>query len=214
MFDRLKNFIERRFLNKFYSRKIISIGHSHLLNFRQKYSSISSLSEVDYKIFSQNGEDGIIDYLLHSLNVKSPKFVEIGVGDYSEANTRFLFETTNCNGLLIDCNENLEKNIKKNIVYWKNDLKVLQNFVNSENILNILKENNFDKDLDVFSLDIDGIDYWVLKSMPESFSKIAIFEYNSNFGHEIEMSPKYVSKQKNLDKVPRYTAVDNVVIIS
>ena len=81
MFDRLKNFIERRFLNKFYSRKIISIGHSHLLNFRQKYSSISSLSEVDYKIFSQNGEDGIIDYLLHSLNVKSPKFVEIGVGE-------------------------------------------------------------------------------------------------------------------------------------
>ena len=40
------------------------------------------------KCFSQNGEDGIIDYLLHSLKIDKPKFVEIGIGDYSECNSR------------------------------------------------------------------------------------------------------------------------------
>ena len=188
MIGKFKNLIERKFLRKFYSRKILSIGHSHLLNFRSKYKSILSLSELDYKIFSQNGEDGILDYLLYSLNITSPKFVEIGIGDYSESNTRFIFETTNCKGLLIDCNENLEKNVKKNIIFWKNDIKILQDFINSENIVEILKNNDFEKDLDLFSLDIDGIDYWVLKSMSDSFSKIVVVEFNSNFGHEIEVT--------------------------
>ena len=50
------------------------------------------LFEVDYKIFSQNGEDGIIDYLIYNLNLEKPTFLEIGVGDYAESNTRFLFE--------------------------------------------------------------------------------------------------------------------------
>ena len=69
MFDRLKNFIERRFLNKFYSRKIISIGHSHLLNFRQKYSSISSLSEVDYKIFDRIAWSWYWDERIHAFPI-------------------------------------------------------------------------------------------------------------------------------------------------
>ena len=63
-------------------------------------SKIRNINDLDYKIFSQNGEDGIIDYLLHALKIDKPKFVEIGVGDYSECNTRFLFERTSPKGLI------------------------------------------------------------------------------------------------------------------
>ena len=58
----------------------------------QKYNKVKYLSEVDYKIFSQNGEDGILDYLLYQLKIEKPKYIEIGVGDYTESNTRFIFE--------------------------------------------------------------------------------------------------------------------------
>ena len=68
------------------------IGNSHFLNMYQKYNKVKYLSEVDYKIFSQNGEDGIIDYLLYSLNLEKPKFLEIGIGDYSESNTDLYFK--------------------------------------------------------------------------------------------------------------------------
>ena len=85
------------------------IGHSHILNMRKNYTNIKNLGDTDYKIFSQNGEDGILDYLLYQLNIEKPKFIEIGVGDYSESNTRFIFERTSPRGLIIDCIENNNK---------------------------------------------------------------------------------------------------------
>ena len=87
------------------------IGSSHLTQMRIKYQKITNLRDVEYKIFSQNGEDGIIDYILYCLNINKPKFIEIGVGDYSEANTRFLFETRSPKGLIVDCEKNLAQNI-------------------------------------------------------------------------------------------------------
>ena len=65
------------------------LGLSHILNIRKNYDSISLISDVDYKIYSQFGEDGIIDFILRKLNIEKPKFVEIGVGDYTECNSRF-----------------------------------------------------------------------------------------------------------------------------
>ena len=52
----------------------------------------NNINEYEFSNFSQNGEDGIIDYLLYSLNIDVPKFLEIGVGNYKESNTRYLFE--------------------------------------------------------------------------------------------------------------------------
>ena len=78
-------------LTKANDRSIFTIGSSHLALMRQNYQNIKNLDELDFKIYSQGGEDGIIDYLMHSLNIKKPKFVELGTGDYWESNTRFLF---------------------------------------------------------------------------------------------------------------------------
>ena len=80
---------------------------------RQNYIKIKSLNELDYKVYSQNGEDGIIDYLISQLNIQKPKFIEIGVGDYTEANTRFLFERTSCEGLIVDIINNFETEVEK-----------------------------------------------------------------------------------------------------
>ena len=64
-------------------------GCSALNLSRYNYKNVKRINETDLKIYSQNGEDGIIDYLLSSLKIEKPKFIEIGVGDYSESNTRF-----------------------------------------------------------------------------------------------------------------------------
>ena len=109
----IKNLIYKIFFKNFFRKKIYMTGLSHLLNMREKYPNIRSLNDVDFKIFSQNGEDGIIDYLLYQLNIEKPKFVEIGIGDYTEANTRFIFERTSPKGLVIDSIQDLEIKIKK-----------------------------------------------------------------------------------------------------
>ena len=155
---------------------------------RKQYDNLNNLSEAEYKAFSQNGEDGIIDYLLNQLNINEPKFVEIGIGDYRESNTRLLFEIRNVNGLVVDAIDNLKNKVLKNIKLWRNNLTVLEKKVDSSNINEILKVNNFSENLDLFSLDIDGIDYWIIKELPENFAKIAVLEFNPNFGSSAKVT--------------------------
>ena len=119
---------------------------------RKNYKNISNLNEVDFKVFSQNGEDGIIDYLLFSLQIEKPKFIEIGVGDYYESNTRFLFERSSGDGLIIDIIDNLQKRVEKNIRLWRGNVKILNRKIDSENILATLKEFNFFDNIDLFSI--------------------------------------------------------------
>tara|TARA_Y100000389_G_C17400302_1_gene484928 strand:+ start:141 stop:1058 length:918 start_codon:yes stop_codon:yes gene_type:complete len=174
----------RNIFKKYLSEKKKMIGHSHFLNMRNKYADLKKIKDVDYKIFSQNGEDGIIDYLTSQLNIDKPKFIEIGVGDYSESNTKFIFETTSSQGMIFDCIENFKKKVEENTKVWKGHLEIIEEQVSSKNILELINSKNFFKSLDIFSLDIDGIDYWILNELPKNFSKIAIVEYNSVFGRE------------------------------
>ena len=78
------------------------LGSSHFIKSRSYYKNIKSLSDTEFKIYSQNGEDGILDYLIFSLGIKRPKFIEIGIGDYSESNSRFIFERTSTRGMVVD----------------------------------------------------------------------------------------------------------------
>ena len=155
----------------------------------------------DYFRHQQKGEDGIIDYLLYSLNIKVPKFVEIGVGDYRESNTRYIFQKNCSRGLIVDKNKNLEKKVSKIVKLWKGDLTIIETAVTSENILHILNSNDFDNNLDVFSLDVDGIDYWILEVLPKKLSKIVVLEYNPIFGPNLEVT---IPNLKDFDRKKYY----------
>ena len=153
-----------------------------------------NLNELYFKVFSQDFEDGIIQYLLKSLKISSVKFVEIGTQDYSESNTRYLYETIKCDGLIIDPYPNLRKHVRSLLRMWKNNLKIYNNFIDGENINFILNNYSFNKNIDLFSIDIDGIDYWVLKEIPKKISKIFIVEYNPYFGPSKEITTPNIKK--------------------
>ncbi len=185
-----KNYLYRyNFLNYYFDELKIQSSKNFLLNLDLNLDKIETLSQADFKVFLQNGEDGIIQYLIKSLNLDSIKFVEIGTEHYIESNTRFIFETMRCDGLIIDPLCDLENKIKANLKnFWKNNIKIHNNFVNPGNINEILKKNGFIDNIDLFSIDIDGIDYWVIKELKPEISKIFIAEYNPYFGPELEVS--------------------------
>ena len=112
MINFIKNFLSE-IISRSNDRNIFAIGSSHFSIMRQYYSEIKNLSDADYKVFSQTGEDGIIDYLLYSLNIKMPKFVEIGVGDYRESNTRYVFQKNCSKGLIVDKKKISKKKYQK-----------------------------------------------------------------------------------------------------
>ena len=180
--------ILKKIFKKYFEKKNYLTGLSHFIKIRPSYDNYKNLNDLDYKVYSQNGEDGIIDYLLSCLGIDKPKFVEVGIGDYSECNSRFIYEKTSPNGLVIDCLENLEIKVSNNIKLWKGNLIVIEKKVTSKNILDILKKNFFLNAIDLFSLDIDGVDYWILNEMPDEFCKIAVIEYNSVFGSDFKIT--------------------------
>ena len=202
----MRNFIKKiysKFLNLFKNSKSYSIqkvlmilANIALLKSRKLYNEKSYLEDFEYKFYSQNGEDGIIDFIVKKLNLRKPTFVEIGVGDYSEANTRFLYETYYSKGLIIDNIENFKEKVLKNISLWRGNLNVLEKNISPENINETLN-TNVDFDIDIFSIDIDGLDYWVLDQIKAKISKVIILEYNSIFGHEKEL---VVPNLKNFDR--------------
>ena len=68
----------------FFDKLFFNIGLNQISENRKNYGNISNIQQIELKVFSQNGEDGIIDYLLTKLNLipHSTNFIEIGVGDY------------------------------------------------------------------------------------------------------------------------------------
>tara|TARA_A100001015_G_scaffold180689_1_gene201090 strand:- start:4817 stop:5728 length:912 start_codon:yes stop_codon:yes gene_type:complete len=182
----IRKILNRLFLRKFDDIKVQK-GQLFERHLEQNLNKITSIEETFFKVFSQDYEDGIIQYLIKSLGLKNIKFVEIGTQDYSESNTRYIFETMRCEGLIIDPTPNLKKKINSFLRTWKNTLTIHNDFINSNNIVEIIEKNSFDKNLDIFSLDIDGIDYWILEKLPKKIAKIFIIEYNPYFGSKKEI---------------------------
>lgn len=145
---------------------------------------IKSINEVEFKVFSQWGDDGIIQYLINHINIPNKIFVEFGVETYHESNTRFLLMNNNWSGLVIDGSKENIKAILSQDIYWKFDIIAKPSFITAENINGLIDEENISGDIGLLSIDLDGNDYWVLDAIEVIQPVILIIEYNSVFGND------------------------------
>jgi len=104
-----------------------------------RLDGVSTLSEAQFSVYSQYGEDGIIEWLLQKLPISLHRFIEFGVEDYTESNTRFLLQNRNWIGLVMDCSSEHVKRIQNDDMYWKYDLTAICKFVTRENINSIME---------------------------------------------------------------------------
>lgn len=150
-----------------------------------------TLADLEFKVFSQFSDDGIIQYLVHNIDLKNKTFVEFGVEDYFESNTRFLLQKDNWSGLVMDGSaENIER-LKRSPIYWRHDVNAQVAFVTKENINDLLYANIRDwVGVDILHIDMDGNDYWVWKEI-EINPSVVIMEYNSSFGIERAITVPY-----------------------
>lgn len=143
---------------------------------------LENLQEAEFTVFSQFGDDGIIQYLIANTEVTAASFVEVGVEDYKESNTRFLLTNNNWKGLVIDSSTPAVKSIREDPIYWRHDLTAVAQFITAENINATLRENGWAGELGLLSIDIDGNDYWIWKELEVVKPDIVVVEYNSLFG--------------------------------
>jgi hypothetical protein len=159
--------------------------------------SVPSLHNVEFKVFSQWGEDGIIDFLIERAQIPARihSFVEFGVESYAEANTRFLLENRNWRGLVIDSAGQIELLKKREShLFWRYDLTAVSAFVTRENINELLLKSGFSGEIGLLSIDIDGNDYWVWEAISAVRPVICVCEYNAVFGDVWPLSIPYEEK--------------------
>jgi hypothetical protein len=152
---------------------------------------IKRLSDVEYKVFSQWGDDGIIQYLVNNIEIKNKIFVEFGVENYTESNTRYLLQNNNWIGLIMDGSEVNMDYVKRDEIYWKYNLKAKSIFINAENINTLISEEGIKGEIGILHIDIDGNDYWVWKAINVVDPIIVIVEYNSLFGIDRAVTVPY-----------------------
>jgi hypothetical protein len=149
------------------------------------------LSEIEFGVFSQFSEDGIIEYLISHMEIAENVFVEFGVEDYVESNTRFLLYNRNWRGLIIDGNNNYLSQIKNDPLFWRYDVTAVNSFITAENINQILQNAGVSGDIGLLSVDIDGNDYWVWKAIDVISPRIVICECNGIWGGEHAVTIPY-----------------------
>lgn len=170
-------------INKRLERVQEALGRIECRQVRQFHKTGKhDLSNCEFRVFSQWGEDGIIQYLINTVKIERDVFVEFGVENYTESNTRFLLVNNNWSGLVIDGDEDNIDYIRNDEIYWRYNLKAVCAFVTRENINDLLLSNGISGNIGLLSIDIDGNDYWVLEAIDCISPSIIICEYNSLFG--------------------------------
>lgn len=149
------------------------------------------LRRQEFTVYSQNGEDGILQYLLRTLAIPSHTFVEFGVGNYRQANTRFLAINDHWSGLVMDSDADNVRQIHADPIFWQINVRAVHAFVTRENINDLLRANGFVGEIGLLSIDIDGNDYWVFEAVTEVSPAVVVIEYNSRFGPNRAVSIPY-----------------------
>lgn len=184
---RIVSFFENYSINNMIQNQLLKAGANNNI-----YIDPSNPISWEFSGFSQNGEDGIINYLASKILHPNKYFVEIGSSYAIENNTTFLAIVKRWTGLMIEGDKKsyqLCKHIINNKTFGVECLNV---FVNKNNVEDILDKMIY-KNPDLFSLDIDGIDYYLMEILLLAGikPKIIVVEYNSAFGPEKSITVKY-----------------------
>jgi hypothetical protein len=153
----------------------------------------ASLNQAEFKVFSQFGEDGILQFLLAHVPVESEIFVEFGVQDYSEANTRFLLLNNHWRGLIMDGSESAMTSVRASPIAWRHHLDAAHAWITAENINQLIAGHGYSGDIGLLSVDVDGVDYWIWKAIDVVRPRIVVCEYNALFGPTAEVTVPYDS---------------------
>jgi hypothetical protein len=151
---------------------------AELLDRAQRRPGRGPLSSYELRVFSQNGEDGVLDELLRRAGSTGAGFVEFGAGSGAENNCALLADVHGWPGLFIEADAAAHGRLSRKYGP-RDDVRTPRAHVTPKNIEQLLAEHDVPAEFDVLSIDIDGPDYWVWKAIRRFAPRIVVIEFNS-----------------------------------
>jgi hypothetical protein len=143
------------------------------------------LPAVAFKVFSGNGQDGILLYLLTILGVEHHTIIDIGCGNGIGGNSANLIINHGFDGLLIDGDRaSIERGThfySKLGLLYNNPPHFVNALLNKENVDSIISSWSYknEVEVDVLSIDIDSIDLYILDAISCILPRIIVLEFNN-----------------------------------
>lgn len=169
-----------------------------------------SILEKKKNVHSQNGEDGIIEYVFDTLGIQIGKFIEFGAWDGKlHSNTYNLYEK-GWKGVYIEGDENKYSDLIKSFAH-DNGMTCLNRMVGyseTDNLDLIIDESQYkDCEFDIVSIDVDGVDYNIFERMRKYLPKVILIEVNAGhdplYDKEIPVSISYNNIGQSITVISR-----------
>ena len=174
------------------SQLMLKLYFKHLVN---SGMPLPPLSEVGFKVYSQTDEDGILLFIFSVIGTKNKKCIEICAGNGFECNTANLIINHGWTGLLVDGNSKLVQKgkefYKKHTATYVYPPTFVSAWVTKDNINKILRENGCKGEVDLLSIDVDGVDYWLWDAIEDIIPRVVAVEYQDIIGPEKALTVPY-----------------------
>ncbi len=153
------------------------------------------LNEVGFKCSSQTDEDGILLFIFSVVGATTKLCVEVCAGDGIECNTVNLILNHGWHGLLVDGDK---ANVERGIQFFARSRhtyvyppRFVCSWVTRGSVNKLLSDNGFRGEIDLLSLDLDGVDYWIWDSIENVFPRVVVVEYNDILGPDRSWTVPY-----------------------
>ncbi len=154
-------------------------------------NKILSTQEIDLRLYekrliSQDGEDGVIEEIFNLIGTTSKYYVEFGAGQGHDcSNTKYLREKFGWTGLLMDGG------------YADPSINLHKEFITAENICDLFKKYGVPYEFDLISIDIDGNDFYVWRSICAEYKpRVIVIEFNSHFNFNEDKVIQYDPRRR------------------
>ena len=147
-----------------------------------------NLAAERFGLVSQNGEDGIIVALFKRIGMTDRRFVEIGCG-FNGGNSGFLARECGWRGLMVDAQEGAIARIAAR--YAGLPVTPIARTISRENLNPMLRDFGYTGDIDLFSIDVDGVDFWLWDGLEACRPRLLVIEYNYLFGPTASVTVPY-----------------------
>lgn len=156
-----------------------------------------SFGDVGFRAYSQHEEDGILLFVFSLIGTTNKKCVEVCAGDGIECNTANLILNHRWIGLLCDGDE---RNVRRGKEFYARhpDSRhwppvMTKEWITRENVNQIIEKHGFSGEIDLLSLDIDGIDYWLWKAIDCISPRVVVLEFNHLWGPDRAVTVPYAA---------------------
>lgn len=151
------------------------------------------LSDFKRNVYSQWGEDGIIEKIFQLIGTQSKVAIEFGAYDgITYSNTANLWiNDPDWKGILIESNTIFFEQALKNVSQYGCIMICESVGVGEQALESILQRQNIYTEVDLLSIDIDGNDYYIFQSLEHMRPRVIVCEYNLSIPAHLDVYSDY-----------------------